>query len=202
MQMKKIGSLILAAVIVLVACQKEQKVAGNQNAPVTNATKNQSAATDYSGYAGTNMPGSTTSRFGSNYEVTKVVPLIAGQNTVVGDVTVSNDDDYVYITYNISNPLVKISQVHLYIGDSTEIPANNSGNPIPGQFPNKITFKKILVNSYTFAFPTAEIDDCFSVAAHAVIGGETAWGQGTLFPNANQWGMYFNACKASHPTEG
>jgi hypothetical protein len=198
--MKKIAAIYLTVMIMICACQKEQKVSGTQ----TKASGVNPVAPDknqYSGYSGVVIPGNT-SNFYSNYAVDKVVDLISGQNTVVGNVTVANDDEFVYVTYNITDPNVKISQVHMYIGDSTEIPANNSGNPIPGQFPNKITFKKVTVSSYTFAFPAADIENVFSVAAHAVVNGQTAWGEGTPFPNADQWGMYFTVTKYTHPQAG
>ncbi len=189
--------IIVAVIAILVACQKEsqkaQNVTGKNTGSITQNTNN----TQLAGGAGVNIGRAGSSAVGENYQVVKTVPLLAGQTTNVGNVTVANDDLFVYVSYNVTTPGVRISELHLYLGDSTEIPANNSGNPVPGQFPNKITFKKIAVTSYTFAFPREDLDECISVAAHCVVNGagsETAWGQGSLFPNANQWGMFFNVC--------
>ena len=196
--MKKITMIVVAVIAILVACQKESQKA--QNVTGKTNTGNVTQTDDnkqLSGGAGVNIGNSGSSAAGENYIVLKTVPLLAGQTLPVGTVTVANDDEYVYVSYNITLPVWKISELHLYLGDSTEIPANNSGNPVPGQFPNKITFKKVKVSSYTFAFPREDLGECFSVAAHCVVSGggsETAWGQGSLFPNANQWGMFFNVC--------
>ena len=50
-----------------------------------------------------------------------VVDLIAGQNMVVGTVTVENDDTTLYVTYALDEDAIEegwlIYETHLYVGD-------------------------------------------------------------------------------------
>src|SRR5690348_16511548 len=75
---------------------------------------------------------------GREGEPTECVPtetaLIAGQTINAGTVTVTNDAEYIYVTYATTGGW-KITQTHLYVGDCALIPVNNPGNPLPGQFP-------------------------------------------------------------------
>lgn len=126
-----------------------------------------------------------------------VTPLIAGQHINAGTVTVSNDETNLYVTYTTANGW-KLTELHLFAGACSQIPVNKPGNPIPGQFP--YSANPASVNTYTFTIPLAGLEDCFCVAAHAVVrnssgGTETAWGQGTRFVQKGNWAMKFNACK-------
>ena len=164
-----------------------------------------------SGFGGVFLPKTGVSNFGSNYGIIATLPLYAGFNTTsinIGTVTVANDDDYVYVTYQITNSQWKLSQVHMYIGLEENIPDNVHGEPKPNHFPNKVTFKRTLVSSYTFVFPTADIDDCFIVAARATVvkqnrcssDPEYAWAQGTPFASrCNFAGYYSELCKTNTP---
>lgn len=163
------------------------------------------------GYAGVFLPTAGASNFGANYEVIATLPLYAGYNahTInIGNVKVANDDDYVYVTYQITNSQWKLSQVHMYIGLEENIPENRYDEVLPNQFPNKVTFKRTLVSSYTFVFPTADIDDCFIVAARATVvkqnrcssDPEFAWAQGTPFASRCRFaGYYSELCKTNTP---
>lgn len=62
-------------------------------------------------------------------------PLYAGKTTLVGSVTVCNDENSLTVTYNTSFGW-SISETHLAVGDELrDIPQTKTGNPIPGQFP-------------------------------------------------------------------
>jgi hypothetical protein len=132
------------------------------------------------------------------------VTLLAGQTINSGTVTVTNDADFIYVTYTTTNGWV-LSQTHLYVGECGLIPVNNPGNPIPGQFPYSGNHNNI--TSYTYTIPISAIPagGCGCVAAHAVvkklnssgqvIESQTGWGNGTpINVNGGNWGMKFAYC--------
>ncbi len=133
----------------------------------------------------------------------KVVTLFAGQTQNAGNVTVTNDANFIYVTYNTANGFV-LTQTHLYVGACELIPVNRPGNPIPGQFPYASAHAS--VTSYTYQVPITAIPvgTCGCIAAHAVVnqftatGGstnqQTAWGNGTVINPDGQWGMKFTYC--------
>ena len=132
-----------------------------------------------------------------------VVTLFAGQTIDAGNVTVSNDSNFIYVTYNTANGYV-LTQTHLYVGDCALIPVNKPGNPIPGQFPYSTPHSNI--TSYTYQIPimAIPIGSCGCIAAHAVVvklnaagqvvDQQTAWGNGTVINPTGQWGMKFAYC--------
>ena len=132
-----------------------------------------------------------------------VVTLFAGQTINAGNVTVSNDANFIYVTFNTANGYV-LSQTHLFVGDCALIPVNRPGNPIPGQFP--YTSPHSNLTSYTYQIPIMAIPvgSCGCIAAHAVVGKlntsgqlveqQTGWGNGTVINPDGQWGMKFNYC--------
>ena len=128
-----------------------------------------------------------------------VVTLFAGQTINAGTVTVSNDANFIYVTFNTANGYV-LTQTHLYVGDCALIPVNKPGNPIPGQFPYASAHSNL--TSYTYQIPIMAIPvgGCGCIAAHAVVslatggGSQTAWGNGTVINPDGQWGMKFNYC--------
>ena len=76
------------------------------------------------------------------------VELIAGQDQVVGTVTVTNDESTVTVTYALDGDAVEagwgIYETHLYVGARDDLPLTRpnrrlggefQANPIPGQFP-------------------------------------------------------------------
>src|SRR5512132_1874856 len=69
-----------------------------------------------------------------------VVDLIAGQHTDVGDIKVWDDGTTLYVQYETVDPWC-MTETHLAVASSlSDIPQAN-GNPIPGQFPYKKSFK-------------------------------------------------------------
>ena len=181
--------------VLLFSCTKtDTGLTGNENKP-------SSILKGPSGSGGT-----VTSRDGDPSPAsacTTVVTLFAGQTINAGNITVTNDANFIYVTYNTANGYV-LTQTHLYVGDCALIPVNRPGNPIPGQFPYITTHSN--VTSYTYQIPiTAIPGSCGCIAAHAVvvkldaagqvIDQQTAWGNGTVINPDGQWGMKFSYCR-------
>jgi hypothetical protein len=133
-----------------------------------------------------------------------VIDINAGQHYLSGNVTISNDLQNLFVTYN-ANEDWNFKELHLFVGDYEDVPTRN-GNPVPGRFPYKVSFNQ-LTTTYTFTIPLSEVETdangCFTVAAHSsmrrigVNGGnqtETGWAGYSEFPG-NNWARYFNYCK-------
>jgi hypothetical protein len=134
-----------------------------------------------------------------------VVPLIAGQHINAGTVTVTNDDEFIYVTYNAENGYV-MTQTHLYVGNCEAIPVTNTGNPSPGQFPYKTNHD--YAASFTYQIPISAMggENCGCISAHAalvkfgpsgenIIDTQTGWGGGSLInSDGGNWGMKFEYC--------
>jgi len=126
----------------------------------------------------------------------------AGQNINVGNLSVTNDDQNLYVTFNFTGNWYT-QQTHLYVGPASGMPINNANIPIPGQFPYATTHNP-MTQSYTYTIPLANLDPCYVIAAHSemvetdgngnVISTETGWSYGTEFPNSPRWGWYSEYC--------
>jgi len=152
-------------------------------------------------------PGVSTGRtYGEPCTPTEVM-LVAGQTMDAGTVTVSNDANYIYVTYTTTNGWV-LTQTHLYVGDCALIPVNNPGNPMPGQFPYTSAHNN--VTTYTYQVPISRIplEGCGCIAAHAVvkkynasnqlIDTQTGWGNGVRINlTGGNWGMKFDYCSCT-----
>jgi len=132
------------------------------------------------------------------------VILIAGQTINSGSVSVTNDANFIYVTYTTA-PGWYLTQTHLYVGDCALIPLNNPGNPVPGQFPYSANHNNITTYTYQVPISLIPAGGCGCIAAHAVvkqlnasgqtIQTQTGWGQGTLINlNGGNWGMKFDYC--------
>ena len=129
----------------------------------------------------------------------RVLTLYAGQTIDAGTVTISNDDDNVYVKYQTTNGWT-LTSTHLFVGgdslDLSEIPVNNGGNPKVGHFPYKETHNSI--TEYTYTIPVSEIPlECMLIAAKAEVANgnqtEGAWAEGIDFPGGN-WAMFSTYC--------
>ena len=134
-------------------------------------------------------------------------PLIAGQNTTVGEVCYSIielEEPTLVVSYTTFETWT-LNETHLWVGDDlTTIPLTNSNNPIIGQFPYSNDTSGKVVHTYTIPLSqiTATICDAtFYIAAHAVVehytlgGGiesETAWGDGVSINDQASWATYFS----------
>ena len=138
-----------------------------------------------------------------------VVPLIMGQNTVVGQVEGFSIDGTLYLNITTTGSYT-MDLTHVAVGETlAEIPMTHSGNPKNGKFPYGDVGGPG-VQSFFMAIPLSS-NQCkvpFVVAVHAMVrdgsltdGGSssatTAWAggdQGIPFPG-NNWATYFNvAC--------
>ena len=126
----------------------------------------------------------------------------AGQDILVGSLDVTNDDEYLYVTFNFTDDWY-MGQTHLYVGSADDIPTNPSNIPVPGAFPYSVTHDPA-VQSYTYEIALADLEDCYAIAAHAevisfdeegnIIESETGWSFGTEFPDSPRWGWYSEYC--------
>ncbi|MGE0078302.1 MAG: hypothetical protein AB7S48_10620 [Bacteroidales bacterium] len=186
----KIGGKILSIVLLLSITFSCQKQDDQVMAPLT-ATENQFIPVKAMALAPIAYCGTPT-----------VVMLTAGQHIDAGTVTVGNDADYLYVTYSAANGYL-INETHLYVGPQSGVPVNKKGNPQIGHFPYGETFTTP-VGEVIYQFNLADLEDCFIVAAHAVVtkyDGETivdqqtAWGAGNQFNVSGSWAMFFDYCK-------
>jgi len=125
------------------------------------------------------------------------VPLIAGQSTDIGSVSVWVEHEALYVKYSTSWSLVE-TQMHI-APDPAEFPRTTSGNPRPGQFDFKMNHAPG-TSTWTYVVPYPELRpaDVVFIAAHAdvehwvdgsVVASEGAWADGLEFPG-NSWATY------------
>jgi hypothetical protein len=145
----------------------------------------------------------------------KTVQLIAGQHTVVGEVSAYNDKDKLYITITTDGSWY-IRKTHLYTGERSQ--TDGIKNPAPGRFP--YSYDATSLNNYGVQEYTYEVDaeglkgwGEFDIAIHAdvvqvavnpdgspkldingnatIMRSEGAWGQGSRFTLKGSWAMFF-----------
>lgn len=134
----------------------------------------------------------------------QAVTLFAGQTIEAGTVTVSNDENNLYVAFTTANEWL-LSQTHLHVADSLAgIPQTKSGNPKVGNFAYQSTHDPY-VTTYTYTIPKSALsldaNNTVVIAAHAVvvridgsgnvIANETGWGNGESFVSKGSWAMYF-----------
>jgi len=127
-----------------------------------------------------------------------ISPLIAGKNIVVGEISIWNNDENLYVKYQTNDPWY-MTGTHLYAGK--DLPAA----PIrPGLFPYKYPEDEQGVNGfseYTYAISLSELDvqteEWVYILAHAVVKNidtgveETAWKEGSPIKQpGGGWAMY------------
>jgi hypothetical protein len=103
--------------------------------------------------------------------------LLAGQHHKVGTVSVTSDDDQICVTYSLDQDAVDegwgIYETHLAIAKALgDIPINNGGNPVPGQFPyGDDELEGVDEWSFCVIFDDLDVecDDEVYIAAHAVV---------------------------------
>lgn len=148
--------------------------------------------------------------------------LIAGQDINSGLITISNDEENLYINFSTQNPWL-LDEMHVHLAESVEgIPTTRSGNPKIGRFQYQQSFDSLL-DTYTFTIALSDFNWVANgetrvfLAAHAVVADvtsvdeigniqrrETAWGKGESF-SGKSWAMYFGytlqACETKPPAE-
>ena len=123
--------------------------------------------------------------------------LTAGQHTVVGNLTVSNEQTNLYVTYTLTAQCT-FGTLHLWVGtDLANVPSTGNGTPIPGQFPYQFNASGLTTYTFTIPFSSLNISDvnnvCLSnlyIIAHAEACGETAFG-GNNPVNVNEPGRWY-----------
>ncbi len=130
------------------------------------------------------------------------IELIAAQNFTAGIVSYEIVDGVLVVTYDTGDTGWVIDATHLWVGlcGEDDLPTNNPGNPLIGQFPYKSTHSPGVTK--VELPPITDYPSCGCIAAHAevsllengnVIQEETAWAFGTPF-DGNSWAMYFEYC--------
>lgn len=137
-----------------------------------------------------------------------VVDLVAGQNEVIGTVTVSEDGDDISVTYSLHDDWY-MTESHLHLAtDCDDIPQTGSGNPKPGRFDYSRNYDPaVQEDTYVIDQSAAGFvdNDELCIAAHAAVfedadgdgvfddgeRGETAWGEGDPFTERGNWAMHF-----------
>lgn len=176
--MKKQSSIVLLAVVslfLIVSCQTQQQISG----PGTDENK------------------------GSEVLGEVFQPIYAGQNILIGQVSVINDEDNFYITYVIENPDWWLDLTHIHIATTLAgIPRNGAGIPVPGRFAYQ-TVHDPAVQDYVYVIPRTAFKNKTEVvfAIHAdvrktnpttgeTIQEETAWA-GDIRGPGSRWWFYF-----------
>jgi hypothetical protein len=185
--MKKIRILIGVLLILVTSCNKESMNEDN--------TFKSLSTFSYQMFIGSNLKSGTVN-FQDNVVCTsKTFDLTAGQNLKIGNIIVSNDQSYLYITYKTIEGWM-LKEVHLYAGTLSGVPVNSMNIPVPGKFPIVENFTPE-VEEVTFAIPLKCLPDCPYIVAHATVVNknlveETAWGGELTFSSVykiNRWGF-------------
>ena len=105
-----------------------------------------------------------------NTQIAAEYPIWAGQNINAGTISVMNDDDYLYVTYNTVNGWM-LAQTHVHVADNLNgIPRTKQGAPIPGQFDYSTNHNPV-VNTYTYNIDLSQYNFQMGqeiiIAAHA-----------------------------------
>lgn len=91
--------------------------------------------------------------------------LYAGQNILVGNVTVSEEAGMYSITYNITNSSYCLAKTHLSVVETpSDFPINGGGNPVNGHF--EYSESHDCLPSYTYSVPSSKGT---YIAAHAEV---------------------------------
>jgi hypothetical protein len=126
----------------------------------------------------------------------QIMDLVACDYIDAGDISLSSDTDYIYVTYKTSGGW-SIGEIHLYLGGKENIPVNIAGIPQPGLFTVRETFSP---EAETVVLRIARSDNTADypvILAHAIVSrsgqsGETAWGRGNKtfreYFDVNRWG--------------
>lgn len=138
----------------------------------------------------------------SAQECITTVDLMAGQNTVIGNVTIFNDAFNLYVTYTTTGGWL-LDETHLFVGEFDDMPTTPLGNPKIGLFPYASVHDGI--STYTYTIPL-DWEECITIATHAAVykeedgiitQAETAWGEGEQISQAGSWAMMFEYCNST-----
>lgn len=135
---------------------------------------------------------------------TTVLDLVAGKTQIVGTVTIGNDDENIFVTFEVTGDWW-LANTKVFLGtDAAQIPVTKTGNPIRGKFTQDITHNPY-VKSFTHVFPMGDFEpgDVLVIAAHStviileeiegemvIVRDETAWGDGGNAFTGKAWGWW------------
>ncbi len=91
--------------------------------------------------------------------------LVAGQHYTVGTVQAERNGDMVTVSYQITDPLWSITEIHLAVG---EVPVTRKGNPVVGNFAINEEYGSP-VKSKTYSLEIPWDGPVLPVAAHAAV---------------------------------
>ncbi|MGR5140231.1 hypothetical protein ACQKPX_00965 [Photobacterium sp. DNB23_23_1] len=145
------------------------------------------------------------------------VTLFAGQTIDAGTVTISNDENNLYVTFSTANDWL-LKTTHLHVSTSLAgIPTNKKGNPKIGNFDYQ-TEHSPYATTFTYTILKTDLNlgsnNSLVIAAHAevvkinenneVIESETGWGDGKPFVDRGSWATYieytWQDCNSNPPT--
>jgi len=96
------------------------------------------------------------------------MPLIAGNNFNIGEVSVFTEGDFIKVTFKLTDNEWLITETNLAVEpDISGIPQTSSGNPIPGHFPYK-TIHQPFVKQFTYSVDVSGLNKVY-IAAHAYV---------------------------------
>jgi len=159
-------------------------------------------------WGGDNLIGNSQIARYSNYSVQsccEIIPfsydLITQKDKDIGDLTVVNDEEYLYVTYTLTNDWY-VKNIKMFVGDVNDLPMNHGGNPVVGHFPIKEHFASG-TTTFTYTFNVSELPDCLVIAVFSsnekIVNGVkvdsgSAWSYGTEFSAKKRWGWYSEYC--------
>jgi hypothetical protein len=129
--------------------------------------------------------------------------LFAANNINTGNVSITNDAYYIYVTYKAQKGYV-LTETNLYIGANYLIPTTKEGIIMTDKFPYSASHKNEV--SYTYQIPVLAIPagTCGTIAAQAyvvkyngkgkIIDQQTAWANGTAINKTSNAAMKFDYC--------
>ncbi len=184
---KIIVGLLLLTPLIFISCQKESTFDNPQKSPLLKSSI-QSENTEDFDYCGE----------------TTIVSLITNKtNIVIGSVTVGNDENNLYVTYETTDNWW-IGLTRQYAGPEDLIPRYPNGYPKVGMFPYVQTYDPYVQNC-TAVIPLESLDSCFEVALFAkvykiengvVITTDKSWGtsMSTSIVNGDCTGWHWEYC--------
>lgn len=126
------------------------------------------------------------------------VALLADQTLAVGEVTVSNDDEYVYVSFHTTGGWSLIETHVAVASDPAALPKSGKGL-VPGKFPDKAVHDPSVTVAH-YAVPMPEDEEVVYVAAHADIANgdrtEGSWAEGET-RDGGGWASYVSYGVAS-----
>ena len=128
----------------------------------------------------------------------ETVALLADQTLAVGEVTISNDDEFVYVSFHTTGGW-SLTETHVAVVDDPAALANSGRRLVPGRFPEKAVHDPPVTVAH-YAIPLADDEDEVYVAAHAdIVNGdrtEGAWAEGEA-RDGGGWASYMTYGVAS-----